>query len=65
MAEPNLLLKTLPPTGAYDVEYNGVTLTDADARFTQLGTDGYVVTTAEAFTINAATSIRYIAFKPL
>lgn len=63
--QPNLLFKSLPPAGAYDVKYSGVPLGDANARFTQLGAEGYVVTTGEAFTSLGDTSIRYIAFKAL
>jgi hypothetical protein len=62
--EPNLLFKSLPPAGAYEVKYNGVPLADANARFTELGSEGYVVTTGEAFSILGDTSIRYVAFKP-
>jgi hypothetical protein len=52
-------------TVKYEVNYNGVPLADAEARFTQLGAEGYVVTTGEAFTSLGTTSIRYIAFKAL
>ena len=63
--ERNLLFKSVVQADAYEAKFSGIPLADAQGRFTELGGQGYVVTTSESFSLLGDTSIRYLAFKPV